>query len=299
MKNTKLLLSISLLMLSLFLVGCSSSAIQGSGDGNSAIPQFDLSGLSADELIMADSLLDEALDNEALYTYFGGIKPMSSVQMYSFPVANTDTTLYGKYEVAQNADKYYETVKKLYRVALALSAGRIKTIVIPYAIANSAQRIVQVSVVDTVLLNKTLNEDRVFWLQYGLAPGASPEGVVTFIEHTQRFNRWRGYGHLFGYPRYAVDFFVDAGISNDTSGVFVKRDFFNIPVFSSQTGRFVYAMPKGHTPSGTDSLLLNRSTKVLDEYKELRAKYVNEKQEFESLRFLKEVIEPRLKSVQW
>jgi hypothetical protein len=49
------------------------------------------------------------------------------------------------------------------------------------------------------------------------------------IEYSQSGPRWRGYGYLFGFPLYAVDFFVNAGESEKQTGKFVERDFLSIP----------------------------------------------------------------------
>jgi len=103
-----------------------------------------------------------------------------------------------------------------------------------------------------------------------------PALVVNTIEYEDKYERLRGYGYLFGYPGYAVDFFVDAFHRSDTSGKHVERDFFQIPVYTRDDGHFVYAIPKGHVPSAErDSVLYRRAVQVLESYRKIRPKYLN------------------------
>src|SRR5690606_37228258 len=102
-----------------------------------------------------------------------------------------------------------------------------------------------------------LTAEQNFFGHYGFVPGADPAVVLNTIEYEDTYKRWRGYGYLFGYPPYAVDFFVEAGHRADTSGSFVERDFFALPVHIREDGHFVYAIPKGYQPQrDPDSTLL-------------------------------------------
>ncbi len=113
--------------------------------------------------------------------------------------------------------------------------------------------------------------------------------MVSTVENQEQILRLRAYGHLFGYPDYAVDFFVEAYHQHQQTKSFVERDFFQIPVFTSKTGRFVYAMPKVHTPTETDSSLYRRALKVLDSYKEVRTDYFNADSTFQSLKLIRKL----------
>ena len=75
---------------------------------------------------------------------------------------------------------------------------------------------------------------------------------------------------MFGYPEYAIDFFVEAGVHQRTTGEFIERDFRQIPTFTSQSGRFVYAVPKLCRPGPEDQVLELRASHLLSEYRALR-----------------------------
>jgi hypothetical protein len=75
---------------------------------------------------------------------------------------------------------------------------------------------------------------------------------------------------LFGYPEYAVDFFVEAGLHQRSTGEFIERDFRQIPTFTSRSGRFVYAVPKLSRPGPEDVALERRATHLLGEYRRRR-----------------------------
>lgn len=88
--------------------------------------------------------------------------------------------------------------------------------------------------------------------------------------------RFRGYGHLFGYPEYAVEFFAEAAETEAMTGEFVERDFIHIPTFESDEGRFVYAVPVGHQENADDMDLRRRARPVLEQYAERRAAAIGE-----------------------
>lgn len=69
----------------------------------------------------------------------------------------------------------------------------------------------------------------------------------------------------------AVDFFVEAEEQEAMTGQFVERDFIHIPTFEADTGRFVYAVPKGHVENEDDAALRARAAPVLTRYTQLRA----------------------------
>ena len=102
---------------------------------------------------------------------------------------------------------------------------------------------------------------------------AEPRFNFDYNEYEKKYERWRSYGYLFGYPSYAVDFFVAAGKSEDSTKLFVKRDFFAIPVFAGETGHFTYAIPKGYLPSSIDSSIYNKAIPTLNKYKRARIMY--------------------------
>ncbi len=240
--------------------------------------QYGTRELSSTQQELLDSILSRGLDYEALYTMIGKIKPMSSVASFTFPIANTDSLKKTKGEVLDlpRNQAYLAKIEQIQEVINTLNYPDLKFVFIPYNHAYSEKRILQLSVVRESLMNRVLHDKASFFGQFGLVPGADPAVVVSTIESSDRYERLRAYGYLFGYPEYAVDFFVDASVVNDQNGEFVERNFFQIPSFARDNGTFVYAYPQDHTPGKTDSTLFWGAQSVLAKYKEIRMHYLNQ-----------------------
>jgi hypothetical protein len=213
---------------------------------------------------LADSVLLTALDSEALYTLLDTLKPMSSVQFYQLPLRSAQT---------QERDSARETILKLQRIANTLSAGDYQFLLQPFERPDSVYRNMEIYVIRKSALQKRVSDAFAFYSKLGITPDAHPATILAVTEYENKYDRWRSYGYLFGYPEYAVDFFIQAGMQQDSTGVFVQRDFFQIPVYAAPTGHFTYAIPKGHTPAAVDSSLHAQASRTLVRYSALRQKY--------------------------
>jgi hypothetical protein len=113
-----------------------------------------------------------------------------------------------------------------------------------------------------------------FFAPYGITPSAHPMEALMTIEHSQESPRWRGFGYLFGYPLYAVDFFVAASEEKQWTGKFVERDFYSVPTLVAAERQFVWAVPKGHQEGEEDRAIKSRAAQILAEYQKRRAQYI-------------------------
>ena len=98
------------------------------------------------------------------------------------------------------------------------------------------------SLCETVCFPSCL-KDRHLFGQWGFTANANSATVLSVVEYENKNDRYRAYGYLFGYPEHAVDFFVEASITEEETGEFVKRNFFTIPVEAGNSGDFTYAVP--------------------------------------------------------
>ncbi len=212
----------------------------------------------------ADSLLAYGLDHEALYTLLDTLKPVSSIKFYRLPLLST---LPGQRDSALNV------LQNVQRVATGLSRGDFEFLVIPFERQDSIYKNIELYVVRKSRLKSMIHNHRNFYARLGISEETPPATVLTITEYENKYDRWRSYGYLFGYPDYAVDFFVEAGKVQDSTSQFVKRDFFQVPVFAAEKGYFTYAMPQGHTPGATDSLIHQQAAGMLLDYKRIRPKY--------------------------
>lgn len=255
----------------LLLAACQPTAhlARRAGPAASAVP------LSAADERLADSLLTVALDNEALYTLLGDLKPMSSVATLYLPLARPDSVPATRHR-AFDAGQRQAALAKLARYQRAVNAlrfGDVRFVLLPFRQADKGRRVVQINVCRDSGIRNLVAQNQEFFGQWGFAPDVAPEVLLTAIEYEERPLRYRAYGYLFGYPRHAVDFFVAAGEQPKPDGPVVPRRFFQIPVFSGKEGRFVYALPKEPPPVPADSALYRRALPVLERYRQLRPRY--------------------------
>lgn len=225
---------------------------------------------------LADSMLAYALDHEGLYSLLDTIKPISSVLSFSFRVAKDSSHSLLDYKVATNQSAL-DSIKRYQRICKQLSNQRVHFVLAPFKQTYDGKRNLEIYAINLAKLKRVIKQHASFFGQFGITSESDPAQVVTIIEYENKYDRWRGYGYLFGYPSHAVDFFVEAGRSQDSTGQFVQRNFFHIPVYAGEQGHFTYALPKEYKPQSTDSLLYTNAMIVLTRYKAVRAKYVSEK----------------------
>jgi hypothetical protein len=232
--------------------------------------------LSTNEKILADSILLHALDHEALYTLLDSIKPISSVKMVRYPIAPDST--HKPVTVSQIKNPLYiDSLDIFYRLNDKLSGAEVAFVAIPFKASDKEYKNVQMYAVRRSSLQRVITEQSSFFGQFGITKNTPAQTVINIIEGTQAYERWRGYGYLFGYPNHAVDFFVQAGISQDSTGKFVERKFFHMPVFAGNSGHFTYALPKDYTPGNIDSALYHKANNKLMQYKLDREKWMGQK----------------------
>ncbi len=224
-----------------------------------------------------DALLSRGLDYEALYTLLGKIKPMSTIRSYSFPIANTDSIKKTKADVL-DLDKnqiHLDEITNLQHLIGTVDYPDLEFVLYPFQKNRKNRRNLQLVVFRESLLDSLLETKASFFGQFGLVPGTNASIVLSTVENSDRYERLRAYGYLFGYPDYAVDFFVEAMVEMKENDVLLPRNYFQIPSFSAKEGAFVYAYPKKHIPTKVDSSLYERSITLLNHYRDIRQNYLN------------------------
>jgi hypothetical protein len=213
---------------------------------------------------MADSLLRWALDHEALYTLADTLKPISSFKGWRLPLLSVDR---------RQRDSARQVCESLQQVAAALSNQRVQLVYNPFERPDSIYKNIEVYAVRNSVLAQRIRQQADFYTALAITPSSGAATVLAITEHAGKYQRWRSYGYLFGYPSLAVDFFVQAGRQQDSTGQLVARDFFHVPVQAAQQGYFTYAVPKGYQPMPSDSAIYHRAQATLQRYKRLRQRY--------------------------
>ena len=223
---------------------------------------FPADRLPADLRAKSEDMLLKALDAEALFTLAGGLKPMSSVGgTFTYPVDQTDGGLVEERRRMLSVWRCGDGIFADARIFRAINDGK---------------RSVGGEVFYRPGLDVILTRHAEFFAPLGLTRGAHPMEVLTAIEWSDRGPRWRGQGYLYGYPDYAVDFFVEAGESEARTGVFVPRDPVRVPTFGGTPDRsnFVWTVPKGHQENDQDRVVTTRAARILAAYSERRPRYI-------------------------
>ena len=209
----------------------------------------------------AEMLLLTALDREALYTIAADIKPMSSgFVSLSYPATEPPAEL----------DELRQ-IFAAWTCTPELSAG-LQVFHQTYDGVAYADGVV----FHTPRVAGVVEQFSEVFAAIGVAGDDPAMVIVDAVDADPTNNRFRGYGHLFGYPAHAVDFFVEAEEQEAMTGEFVERDFIHIPTFEADEGRFVYAVPKGHQENEDDAALRARAAPVLTRYKQLRAEAIGD-----------------------
>jgi len=224
---------------------------------------FPIEKLSTPSRKLSEDLLLAALDSEALYTIVGQIKPVSEGFWGTyFPMESGDLS---------EIEKVREAVK------LWSIGGFFAADVLIYEKQQSGRRHASLYLAHVPTLQATISRNPKFFDRFGLTDDSPAHQVMMTIERsTSPDERWRGFGIAFGYPEYAINFFVGAGLHQRETGEFIDRDFRHIPTFKSKQGRFVYAVPKICPLRTEDTELLQRAKPILNEYRRLRAQYIGD-----------------------
>ncbi|MBC7796070.1 MAG: hypothetical protein H7Z37_04265 [Pyrinomonadaceae bacterium] len=264
---------------------------------------FPFEKLSAGERKKAEDLLLKALDGEALFTIAGGLKPMSSgfasfQVRVALPRQSDDEAEKirksfeskkpeelkddekAKLNAATQTLERRDSLQKIDETRRILQTFRcggqdeIFADVEHFAKIFDGKRYLEAIVFSRPRLRRMLAEKNDFFSRWGITENAEPLQVLYAVETDETKARFGGYGYLFGYPDYAVRFFVEAATEEDLTGKFVERSFYSIPTFANETNNFVYAVSKTHTENETDRNLKQKAAAILAEYKRRRAEYI-------------------------
>lgn len=264
---------------------------------------FPFEKLSADQRKVADELLLKALDEEALYTIVGGLKPMSSgfrsiqiqtgLPRVTLIEAETAVRELGakkpeeltadeksRLSQAKQALERRDAIEKADQTRAILAQWRcgddLFADVQHFAKQFDGKRFLDALVINRPKLRDLISEKSDFFSRWGITVNSHPLEVVYAVEAEQSSARFAGYGYLFGYPDHAVRFFVQAADEEVFTGKFVTRDFISIPTVARETNNFVYVVPKGHEQNEADKALQANAVPILAAYRKRRAEYIGD-----------------------
>ncbi|MBL0156219.1 MAG: hypothetical protein IPP47_03780 [Bryobacterales bacterium] len=229
---------------------------------------FPVEDLAPDQRQRAEELFLKLMDSEAIYTVIGGVKPMSS----GFARFQQDAS------ATENAplDEARSLLARFQCGQGILATVQHFAAVYPNTKTNKLERPFEAVVFHTASLRRLIGERSDFFTPGGITPHAHPIETSMMVEYLPKTARLEGLGLLYGYPREAIRFFVDATRSQERTGVFVERDFVSLPTFARAERGVVYAVPKGHVSTSEDQRFRRSLEPILDTYRERRARFIGD-----------------------
>jgi len=217
---------------------------------------------------LADRVLLEAGDSEALYTLANGLKPLSSGRSFTLQTAPSPRPA------------ALDSLDLLRRAVRVLDCGDIGAFVHVFTApstnaAGETRRAAEVVLYHRGRVADVVRTHAPFFATLALTSSADVREVLAAVENAPRDARWRGYGLLFGYPDEAVDFFVRAGTEGDSTRAVVPRDFRRIDTYRKfpaaqdqppTLSSFVYAVPKAAPESNADRALREAAAPIYARY---------------------------------
>ncbi len=216
----------------------------------------------------AADLFLKLMDSEALYTVIGAVKPMSGgFTTFKLSADSLDATPIDEARqylaLFQCGGDLFATIHHFARL-------------FPDKDSKVLERYFDGVVFHRSGLRRTILAHKNFFIPLGLSENSHPLEVLMAIEYLEGPSRFRGLGYLYGYPDYAVDFFVSAARQQTFTGVFVPRDFVSMPTFARADRGVVYAIEKGASERDLDKQLRAQLAPILEEYKRRRQEYIGE-----------------------
>jgi cytochrome c peroxidase len=228
---------------------------------------FPVEKLGAEDRAKAEKLFLALLDSEGLYAV-AGVKPMSSGYVgFRLAAENPDA---GELEDARRLLGYFQCGEDVFATVQHFA----RTYENPQT--KVRERAYEGVVFSRAALRRAVERHSGFFQGLGLGPWSHPMEILMSVEYSEMGPRWRGLGYLYGYPDYAVDFFVEAGLSQQRDGKFVERDFFGVATFARAERGVVYAVAKGAARRPEDDAFRARLLEVLAQYRSRREKYIGE-----------------------
>ena len=246
----------ALLSVAWLLSGCTATGVPGV---STRMAEPVVSDAASDNALRA-KLVMSALDREALFTV-AGIKPLS-------------TGIWdGAFSIEDASPASFIEATAARRELATLSRWPYYADVMTFATAWNGKRNMDAYIMHIPAMRETIDAHSVF-AKHGISRHSHPAEVLAVVERMPRSDRFEAYGHLFGYPQHAVRFFVEADVQRENAVAgpdgkkpITPRDFFHIPTHEAATGRFTYAVPKGHEPLREDLALRDRAAIVLAQYR--------------------------------
>ena len=190
----------------------------------------------------AEAVLLHLLDSEALFTFVGGLKPISVLPGPVSPGERDES----------------ETLR---RILPAMRCGDIRAGLLS---AAGPPRRAEIAVYSLSAFARAVQVRAPHFARMGILPSSGPLDALKILDKAAPAERNRSLGYLYGYPCYAVDYFCEKRRRE-------RPSYFEVPTFS---GNFAYPAPGGQPPRLEDVSLREAAHTILAEYRRRRSRFV-------------------------
>jgi hypothetical protein len=234
--------------------------------------EFKAKGVTRKEYRKIKNIYTNLLDNVALYTMVGDIKPVSCMSVKCYTKYESVTRRNDK-RVIKRTDELRQIVKKMNNEDLHFAIyNPQRAYMIKKEDTSRVWRIPDLLIMNKCLVKKAIKDEKDFFESIDINEDSNMDSIAkkVFIDQTCDSLNEKAQGLLFGYPKYAIDFFINA----DRGYVKNDRKPIKIPAYDKKSD-FVFVVPIGHQLSQEDSLIIDKASMVLEKYKTKRRKYIN------------------------
>jgi hypothetical protein len=248
---------------------------------------FPSEALPADLRAKSEELLLTQLDREGLYTFVGGLKPITSPEIFNNAAQKTISK-----DPAAVAAVLAAAEERRQLVAAWRCGDGIVADVLALTNERSGERFFETFIIHRQAVRASVAAHREYFGRLGIMPTSDPLEVVVAVGNGGVLSgNIRGLGYLFGYPDYAVDFFAEgtmrAAREGQKSGAAppgpppAATAIVEVPTFAQMPLRggvsrhyFAYGAEPGHVENDQDRAIRSRAAAILDEYRKRREKYI-------------------------
>jgi hypothetical protein len=238
----------------------------------------------------SEELLLTQLDREGLYTFVGGLKPITSPEIFNNAAQNTVPKDPARRPAVLAAAEERRRLLSAWRCGDGISAG-----VLALTNERSGDRFFETFIMHRPAVRRAVAAHREYFGALGITPTSDPiEAVLAVGAGGVASGAARGLGYLFGYPDYAVDWYTDmttAAVeaqrareksgaappprpSQPTTLIREVPTFAQLPRAGGTGSYFAYAVQPGLAENDADRALLSRAAVILEEYRKRRAQYI-------------------------
>ena len=222
---------------------------------------FPFESLSSDDRVIAEQLLLQLMDSEALYTLATSIRPVSLGSAYLFISAD---------QRENHPDLFvWKRISKVFQCTDDLEAE-----VIPTGPVYRGKQFWHFVIARRSAVRRAESENLKYFSQFGLEQSRGAIELFRLVDQSPRSEvSYEGYGYLLGHPQYSVRFGLTAQRLRRERH-FIPAGSYSVKTFDEKGLQLSWSTPLNHVENSEDLMIKTSAVKTLEEYKKRREKFI-------------------------